>query len=251
MPTISTFATLALGMAIGGVGGLFGIGGGLIAIPVLGLAYGMGQQAAQGTALVMVVPAVILAFWRYRRRVGLDMRIALTLALTAAPTTYAAARVATGLDAGRLRIAFAGFIMLMALTIAYRLFGRRAAARRGAPLAWGWSSLIGVAGGIVSGLFGVGGAIVAPPALTTFFGMRQAAAQGLALALVAPGAVVALFAYSRAGEVDWATGIPLSIGALASISAGVAVAHRLPDRTLRLLFCVLLVVTAALLVRHS
>jgi uncharacterized protein len=75
---ISTLATLALGAVIGGVGGLFGIGGGLIAIPVLGLAYGMDQQIAQGTALVMVVPAVILAFWKYRRRVAVDSRIALS-----------------------------------------------------------------------------------------------------------------------------------------------------------------------------
>ena len=47
---------LALGAALGTVGGLFGIGGGLIAIPVLGVLFGLDQQIAQGTALVMVVP---------------------------------------------------------------------------------------------------------------------------------------------------------------------------------------------------
>jgi uncharacterized membrane protein YfcA len=202
---MSTLGAVALGAAIGAVGGLFGIGGGLIAIPALGLIYGMGQQAAQGTALVMVAPAVSFAFWRYRRQVGLDLRIAATLALTAAPSTYVAAHFATGFDAGRLRTAFAAFTLSVALLIAYRLFGGAAMAPRRRPLAWGWSSLIGVAGGAVSGLFGVGGAIVAPPALTALFGMRQAAAQGLALALVAPGTIVALLTYGRAGEVDWAT----------------------------------------------
>jgi uncharacterized membrane protein YfcA len=159
-------------------------------------------------------------------------------------------RFATGLDEGPLRVAFAVFIVLMAVMITCRLFGNRAKAPH-APLGWGWSSLIGVAGGVVSGLFGVGGAIVVPPALTTFFGMRQAAAQGLALALVAPGAIVALVTYASAGQVNWATGIPLSIGALSSISAGVAAAHRVPERGLRLLFCGLLIVTAALLVWHG
>ena len=45
---------LVLGAALGTVGGLFGIGGGLIAIPVLGVLFGLDQQIAQGTALVMV-----------------------------------------------------------------------------------------------------------------------------------------------------------------------------------------------------
>src|SRR6185312_2191907 len=140
-------------------------------------------------------------------------------------------------------IAFAAFIGVIALTIGYRLFSRGFELPRRNPLGWAWSSLIGIAGGIVSGLFGVGGAIVAPPALTSFFGMRQASTQGLALALVAPGTVVALLTYARAGQVNWSIGIPLSVGAVASISVGVAAAHRLPERALRLFFCGLLVVT--------
>lgn len=57
-----------LGLALGTLGGLFGIGGGLIAIPVLGVLFGLDQQLAQGTALVMVVPNVLLAIWRYHQR---------------------------------------------------------------------------------------------------------------------------------------------------------------------------------------
>jgi uncharacterized protein len=49
------------------MGGLFGIGGGLIAIPVLGLWFGLDQQLAQGTALVMSVPNVLLALYRYQQ----------------------------------------------------------------------------------------------------------------------------------------------------------------------------------------
>ena len=41
---------LILGLLLGTVGGLFGIGGGLIAIPALGILFGLDQQMAQGTA---------------------------------------------------------------------------------------------------------------------------------------------------------------------------------------------------------
>lgn len=57
---------LALGAVLGGIGGLLGIGGGLIAIPVLVLVYHYDQQTAQGTALVMIVPNVLIGFWRAR-----------------------------------------------------------------------------------------------------------------------------------------------------------------------------------------
>ena len=241
----------ALGVLSGLFGGLFGIGGGVLAIPLLGLLFGLHQQMAQGTVLIMVAPNVLFGFWNYRRRVGVDPRIAVTLGVSALVSTFPAAHFATGLDPHGLRLAFAAFLALLAALIVYRT--RRATVITPArpPLSWGWTVLVGVAGGIVSGFFGVGGAFIAPPALTAFFGLRQIEAQGLALALVCPSTIVALLTYARAGEVDWGLGIPLAIGGIAAIPAGVAVAYRLPERRLRLGFCGLLLVTAALLALHG
>src|SRR6267378_2319594 len=113
-------ATTALGGAAGIFGGLFGVGGGAIAIPLLGLLYHLDQQTAQGTTLVMVVPNVLLGFWRYRRQVGIDLRIAGALAISAVASTYPAARFATALDPRGLRLAFAAFLVILAAIIAYR-----------------------------------------------------------------------------------------------------------------------------------
>ena len=74
---------------------------------------------------------------------------------------------------------------------------------------------------------------------------------GLGLALVAPGSVIALVAYAGAGQVDWRLGIPLAVGGVVAISAGVAFAHSLPERRLRFAFCGLLVLIAALLALHG
>ena len=91
----SALIYFVLGVLFGYLGGLFGIGGGLIAIPVLGVFFGYSEQVAQGTALVMIVPNVLLGLWNYIRKVGLDTRLAMTLAATAVPFTFAGARVAT------------------------------------------------------------------------------------------------------------------------------------------------------------
>jgi uncharacterized protein len=53
--------------------------------------------------------------------------------------------------------------------------------------------------------------------------------------------------YAGAGQVDWLVGVPLALGGIAAISAGVAFASRLPERRARLAFCALLLLTAVLL----
>ena len=81
---IATAIRIAVAAGLGGMagllGGLFGVGGGFLVIPLLGFFYGMDQQTAQGTVLIMVVPNVVWAFSRYRRRFGVDLRMAATIA---------------------------------------------------------------------------------------------------------------------------------------------------------------------------
>src|SRR5438270_506310 len=227
---IHVAAAAGLGGMAGLLGGLFGVGGGFLVIPLLGFFYGMDQQTAQGTALVMVVPNVLWAFSRYQRRFGVDLRMAAAIAGSALIATYPTARFATGLDPHVLRLSFAVFLATTAGTVAYRTWRGGARVARGPRRAWGWVTVIGVIGGVVSGFFGVGGAFIAPPLLTAFFGLRQLEAQGLALALVAPSAFITLLAYAGAGQVDWFVGLPLALGGLAAISARVAFASRLPEK---------------------
>ncbi|GAA0836142.1 sulfite exporter TauE/SafE family protein [Cupriavidus pauculus] len=241
---LSALLIFGLGGLLGGVGGLFGIGGGLIAIPALGLLYGMDQQLAQGTSLVMIAPNVVIGFWQYRKRADIDLKTAVVLGLSAVVSTYLSARLATSIDAALLRRIFAVFMIGLALYFLWRLMPGRANTQQQARVAPAWIPAVGVVGGAFSGFFSVGGGVVAAPALVGLFGMRQAAAQGLALALVTPGAVVALFTYAHAGHVDWYSGIPLSFGGMLTISWGVALAHRMPERRLRAAFAVCLIATA-------
>ncbi len=239
---------LVLGAVLGVLSGLFGIGGGIIAIPVLTLFFGMDQQHAQGTSLAMVAPNVMIGLWNYWKRGDMDGRVALLLAACAVPFTFAGALYATRVAGPGLRYGFAAFIAVLAAYFALRtLRAAKDSAPARAPLAWGWTAVVGALGGILSGLFSVGGAVFAVPFLSLVFGFSQTASQGLSLALVAPGTIVGIIAYALAGDVDWAIGIPLAVGGTLFVRYGVALAHRLPERQLRLLFCGMLVVTAVAL----
>jgi uncharacterized membrane protein YfcA len=239
-----TIANLALGVVLGAVGGMMGIGGGLIAIPVLAWLYGMDQHLAQGTALVMIVPNVLLGFLRYRQRNQIDLRSTASLAAVGMLSTYVAARYTSTLDPAHLRVAFGLFMIAIGGYFSLQLRNRPdAKARR--PLSSRFLPVLGVLSGTMSGVFSVGGVLVVVPALVTLFGMAQTQAQGMAMALVIPGAVVALATYALAGHVDWSVGIPLALGGVLSVSWGVALAHRVAPRSLRIMFCLVLFGTAA------
>jgi uncharacterized membrane protein YfcA len=62
-----------------------------------------------------------------------------------------------------------------------------------------------------------------------------------------PSTGVTLLTYALHDHVDWAMGIPLAVGGLLSISWGVRLAHALPERVLRGLFCGFLLLCAVLL----
>jgi len=105
--------------------------------------------------------------------------------------------------------------------------------------------------GAMGGLFGVGGAVVATPVLTSVFGTTQVVAQGLSLSLALPSTGVTLFTYALHDHVNWWMGVPLAVGGLLSISWGVRLAHSLPERLLRSLFCGFLLICALMLALES
>jgi uncharacterized membrane protein YfcA len=108
-----------------------------------------------------------------------------------------------------------------------------------------WAMLgVGMLGGSAMGLLGLGGALVSTPILTGVLKQSQTLAQSLSLALVFPSASVALTSYAHAGRVDWQIGLPLAIGGLFTVSAGVNHAHKLPENTLRKAFASLMIGTA-------
>jgi uncharacterized protein len=224
---------VALGAISGFLGGLFGVGGALVTIPVLGIFFGFSEQLAQGTSLVVIAPNVLVSLWRYFQHSTLDLRMAGLIALAGLPTTLVASWLATMVPSRHLRFAYAVFLILMLLEYARRSFLSKRATLH---LPWGWVSVVGAIAGVLVGFFTVGGTLFSISANTFLFSLTQLQAQGIALAYSTPATILSAFVYARAGDVDWSVGIPLAIGGVSTVSLAVDIAHRLPERRLRILY---------------
>jgi len=275
-------ACLAAGALVGFLSGMLGIGGGLIAIPLLGLALGMSQQMAQGTALVMVLPTVLMAVRKYNQSARIDLGVAAAGAAGAVAFTWLGAQLALGISPVLLRRCFAVFLACLGMYYAWqaRRRGRARAAqpareaamgaaagpsrthaavapgtavprRPARPLGRVQAAMLGVMAGTMGGFFSVGGAILAVPVLTTVFRLPQTAAQALALTMIIPGSCIALAAYAWDGQTAWHVGLPLAAGSLMLVSSGVRLAYRQPERLLRAAFSAVLFATAALLLLQT
>lgn len=240
----------AIGAMIGFAGGLFGVGGGMIAVPVLALGFGLEQQFAQGTTYVMAAPTALMGLWYYHRHGSVDRRHAVAIAITGCVAGYAGTRLALYLDPQQLRRVFSVFLLLLVSYMVISELPRFAPRSTRVLIDMRWSPLVGAFCGALTGFFTIGGAICATPLLTRFFGLVQQKAQGLAFAAIAPGTLASLATYAHHDKVEWQLGLPLCLGALTTMRAGVAFAHRLPEKKLRMLFYLPLAGTAiALLAR--
>jgi uncharacterized membrane protein YfcA len=107
---------------------------------------------------------------------------------------------------------------------------------------------VGTAAGAFSGLFGVGGGIVIVPLLVLWFGYGERLATGTSLAAIVVIAVLAAAAQALYGNVDVLKGVLIGVPAVGGVVAGTALQQRLPERTVSLLFALLLVVIAVELI---
>jgi uncharacterized protein len=95
---------------------------------------------------------------------------------------------------------------------------------------------IGVATGLVSGLLGIGGGLVAVFGLVVVLRWGQHAAHATTLAAIPPLAAVGTAVFARSGHVDAAVGLLLIAGAVAGAAVGARVMAWMPEPVLRLTF---------------
>lgn len=101
---------------------------------------------------------------------------------------------------------------------------------------------VGIAAGVLSGLFGIGGGTIIVPALVLWLGMSQRLAAGTSVAAILPTAAVGSISYAAQGNVDWVAALCLAIGIILGAQLGTYLLAKLPVSALQWAFMVFLVV---------
>ncbi len=104
--------------------------------------------------------------------------------------------------------------------------------------------MMGVAAGVLSGLFGVGGGILFVPALVAL-GLGQVEASATSLLAIVPTAGVGIWRQTRYGNMRLRPALVVGVASIAGVEAGVHIATGISEQALRRLFGLLLIGIAA------
>jgi len=114
-----------IGVAAGFVSGMFGVGGGILFVPALTLAAGLGQVQAEATSLVAIVPVAAVGAWRQHGYGNVRVRDAAVLGVLSVLGGLAGVALSNVLPERALRIGFALLVLVIAAQLARSALGRK------------------------------------------------------------------------------------------------------------------------------
>lgn len=264
--------SLILGTLVGFSLGLTGGGGAIFAVPLLVYGLAVEPRQAVGASLITVAVTASIGFMQ-RARVGAvefptGFLFAVAGMLTAPVGTWLARRIPEPLLLvllGLLMLAIAMRMWLNAMrhdpTPACVPIAAKAAptCRRDSEGQLKLTSrcamllaTLGLATGILTGLFGVGGGFLIVPALVTFSGLGLQRAIGTSLLVITLVSLTGVAGhFMTGGTVPWLTTVLFLIGSLAGMWAGTAIASRLAGRRLQQLFAATVVAVGVFIITRN
>ena len=221
-----------IGIAAGFFSALFGVGGGIVIVPLLLLTGRWVERPAMATSLaaigIIAIAGTVSYGFHGELKPGAAALVGLPAAVGAIGGTALQQRLAQPDALPPLRAAAGGH-------------RREAALLMDIALAIG----LGLLAGVVAGLFGVGGGILFVPTLTLGLGLTQIHAEATSLLAIIPTVIAGTWRQQRYGNVRWRPAVIIGLAAIGGVEAGVALAEELPEHILRKLFGVLMIVVAA------
>ncbi len=259
-----SIVVLILGLAVAGVAagllaGLLGIGGGIVVVPALYTLFGVLEvdpavrmPLAVGTSLSTIVVTSIRSARAHHAKGAVDVAVVRSWLPWILIGVTIGALVARYAPEGAMQAVFAAVAAVVALYMTFTPEGARIAdGLPVGPIRW----LTGTAIGAISSVMGIGGGTLTVPTLKlSNFPMHRAVGTGAAVGLlIAVPATIGMMAAGwdaanlPAGSVGFVN--LLGFAVLAPITGffspiGARIAHRVPERALRLAFAVFLLATS-------
>lgn len=233
---------VGIGLIVGLMSGLFGVGGGIILVPLLVLLFKVEQKRAQATSLVVVALAALSGSTTYALAESVDwVSVPLLVAGGLFGTWLGTSLVRKTADKW-LKLSFGVLLVIVAGRFLFQAIEAAQSAQSGFDLTVAIGLFFaGFAMGFLSAFLGVGGGVVVIPILVSFFGFPQQLAAGTSLVVMLPITLLGAWRLTKGGFTDWGQGIRIGIAALVSAIAGAGIALSLDQPVLQLLFALLLV----------
>jgi uncharacterized protein len=243
--------------AIGGLGGfaggLLGVGGGFVMVPLQVMWSGSDQHRASGTSLAAILPIAVVAAARYYFGPGtpqVDLGVAFYLAVGGTIGALVGAMAARRISDTALKVIVAIVLVGVGVKEVYdaivgtapQLVGT--AVRVFEPRDFAIIAAGGLVVGVVSGLTGVGGGILVVPFLALGFGVGQRIAQGTSLVAILPTAAIGALTYYRSRDLDVRAAAWMGAAGVPTALVGASLALWLPQRGLVGLFGLFLLFAA-------
>lgn len=238
-PRSSILVLAVLGALTGLLSGLFGIGGGVVLVPMLVMFLGFQQRLAAGTSVAAILPAAIVGGIGYGVQGNVDWITAIALAVGvivgAQIGSYLLSRVPTGF----LRWLFMAFLAAVVVSLWFVVPQRDAEIDK-STIVLVLLVVTGLVTGVLSGLLGVGGGVVVVPVLMFFFGASDLIAKGTSLIMLIPGSISGTLGNMRRKNVDLRAAAVLGIAASILSPVGSVVATHIPPFWSNVAFSLLL-----------
>ena len=227
------------GVVGGFLSGFFGVGGGIIMVPLLMAWAKFDQKRASATSLLAIVPTSLVGAITYASNHQVDVLVAVLVAMGAIIGAPFGSKLLRVLPVAVIQWTF---ITMMVIEAARLLFVTEQTQGSFELTFLSGAGLIGLGllMGVASGMLGIGGGVIAVPVFMSFFGLAPLLAKGTSLLAMVPTAIAATIPNLRAGLVVLTDGVIVGLAAVAASFGGVALAFILPDQLSAQLFGLLL-----------
>ncbi|WP_166982195.1 sulfite exporter TauE/SafE family protein [Paramicrobacterium fandaimingii] len=234
---------VVIGLIAGFMSGLFGVGGGILIVPLLITLAGFGQKRAAGTSLAAIVPTSLAGVITYAIHGDLALIAAAVLAVGSIIGAQIGSLLLHRLPKNVVQWAFIVFVLIIVVSLFFVVPSREADIHLGALSIIGLL-VLGLAVGILSGILGIGGGAVIVPMLILLFGASDLVAKGTSLAVMIPTAISGTIGNSRRRNVDIPAALTIGLCACLTTSLGALVAVAIDPMLGNILFAVFLLIIA-------
>ena len=256
---------LLAGGITGFLAGFFGVGGGIILVPILlyyfttslGISSLVATHLTFGTSLLIVVFTSLSSAGQYARNGLVVWKAVMLIGAASVAGAFGGAAVAAGLKGATLQQLFSAVVVVAAV----RLLTETSPSRDNRDLSLSLPGLlsVGVVAGAVSSLAGVGGGVLSIPMMYYFLNFPLKKALGTSSATIVITALAAMIGYVvngwgdpllvpyrgfTLGYVDWLHALPVIAGTIPMAKVGARTAHRTHVDRLKRLYAIFLLVIA-------